>query len=942
MIPLKITSEYSLLKSLIKIDDLINFLKQNNITSCALVDDELFGCMEFYLKCKDNGIKPILGLDLILDNNHVYVYAKNYNGYLKLLKLNTKKFNNNINYDDLLDNNLLIIIPYSSLDLYDQFKNNNNVYLGYSKQNEKQNELLLTSNIVYLNNIRCLNKEDIKYLEYLKLLGSNFNYTDEDYFKIINNEEINKEHIDFIKQIDLDIPFNNRYIPKYKDNIDSTKYLYNLACKGLSKRLNGQITKEYQDRLDYEFKVIKDMGFIDYFLIVYDYVYYAKTHNILVGPGRGSAAGSLISYCLGITNIDPVKYNLLFSRFLNPSRVKMPDIDIDFEDEKRHEMIDYIKNRYGHDKVAVGLTFNTLKAKLALSSIGKVLKLDDVLLSKFTKNINSDLNLKDNLNNNIIKKYLDLYPELKNLYDIAMHLENLKKNVSTHAAGVVICSKNLDEVVPVFIEDNIIRTGIEMGYLEKMGLLKMDFLGLRNLSLIGNVTSKIVNFKIENISLNDEKTYKIFEEANTDDIFQFKSNYAKNNLLKLKVKNFKELVNAVALVRPGPADQIDDYVKNKENPNLVIDDALKDILDDTYGIIIYQEQVMSIVKKIASFTDIEADNIRIAMSKKKEDILEKEKIHFIDGAINNGYTKEYAIDLFNKLYKFSSYGFNKSHSVAYALITYQMAYLEANYPCEFYASILDENKDYASKKRILNILKKEDIKILKPNINVSNNSYQFKNNYLLLPLSMIKGIGEDIVNKINKYKYDDIFDFVMKTKDIINDKMYDTLVKAGALDLFNKTKRTLIENKDVIYNYASLDDLSLDRPLLEDYPEYDSNILREFEMDCYGIYIGNHPSSIYSKDFKIINIKKYLFKNVKMHVMVEKVNRIKTKKGEDMAFIVISDETGEIEATLFPETYKTLSDIKYNDFVYIDGKTSKRFDKYQIIINNVERDRKVL
>lgn len=937
MVPLKVTTEYSLLKSLIKIDDLINFLKKNNITSCGICDDELFGCMEFYLKCKENNIKPIIGLDIIINDYHIYIYAKNYNGYLKLLKINTKKYNSELIYNDLIDNNILIIIPYSSIDIYDNFKNNNNIYLGYNKQSEKQNELLLSSNIIYLNNIRCLNKEDIKYLEYLKLLGSNFIYTKDDYFKIINDKEIEKETEDFANLINIDIPFNNRYIPRYKENIDSNTYLYNLALKGLTKRLNGNITNEYKERLDNEFQIIKDMGFIDYFLIVYDYVFFAKTHEILVGPGRGSAAGSLISYAIGITNIDPVKYDLLFSRFLNPSRVKMPDIDIDFEDSKRHLVIDYIRNRYGSKKVALGLTFSTLKSKLVLISLGKVLKIEDSLLSKFVKNIESDLSLKDNLKNNNIKKYLELYKELNNLYDIAMHLENLKKNVSTHAAGVVICSKDLDEVVPVYIEDNLVRTGIEMQYLEKMGLLKMDFLGLRNLSLIGNITSKINDFKIDHISLEDKKTYKIFEEALTDDIFQFKSNYAKNNLLKLKVSNFNELVNAVALVRPGPADQIDEYVKNKNNPNLVIDENIKDILSDTYGIIIYQEQVMSICKKVASFTSEEADNIRIAMSKKKEDILKKEKNHFVDGAINNGYSKDYAIDLFDKLYKFSSYGFNKAHSVAYALITYQMAYLQANYPCEFYLAMLDDNKDIVSKKRLLNILKKENIKILKPNINVSTNEYQIKNKYLLLPLSMIKGIGEDLVKQINKYKYDDIFDFVIKTKDFINEKIYDILVRAGVFNAFNENIRTLIENKDVIYNYASLGDSSLEKPLLEKYQEYDNNTLRNYELELYGFYIGNHPSSLYSKEFKISTIKDNLFKNVNIHVLVEKITRIKTKNGEDMAFVIVSDETGEIEITLFPEVYKMLSDIRFNDFIYITGKTSRRFDKYQIIVNNIER-----
>ena len=681
------------------------------------------------------------------------------------------------------------------------------------------------------------------------------------------------------------------------------------------------------------------MGFVDYFLIVYDYVLYAKKNDIFVGPGRGSAAGSLVSYSLGITNIDPIKYDLLFERFLNINRKKMPDIDIDFESDKRINMIEYVKNKYGFDKVAVGLTFNNYKAKLILRDLAKILKVDSNVFDKFIKNINSSLSLKENYQNEKVKKYIEMYSELKNLYDISYHLEGLKKNTSTHAAGVIISSEKLGKIIPISNEDGTLKTGIEMPYLEKMGLLKMDFLALEKLNIISKVSKKIKNFNINNIPLDDKKTLKIFYDADTDDIFQFESSYAKSVLDKLKITSFNELTVSLALVRPGANKQIDEYLKNKkEGINLAGD--LADILGSTYGTIIYQEQVMKIFEKVGGYSLFEADDIRVAISKKKEDIINAQHDKFVSGGIKNGYSKEFVEKLFNKIKEFGGYGFNKSHSVAYALVSYQMAYLKANYPKEFMFYLLENNKDISKCEKILSSLKNSRYKLLKPNINYSIDKYAEKNGYILLPLNIIRGLNDDIISKIIRVRengFNDIFDFFVKTNSFLNKETYLILIKSGALDIFKINKQTMIKNIDVILNYASIYSDGLGKPILIKYPEYDEVTLREFEILSYGMYITNHPCSKYKDVIKVENIKNYLFKNINMVLLIKSIRTIKDKKGGEMAFLECEDETGKVNLTMFSSLYAKNNDLKVNELIRVNVKVSKRFDKLNVLVNNIKR-----
>ena len=936
LIPLKITTEYSLLKSLIKLPDLISFLNENNIKECAICDENLNGFMDFYLKCKENNIKPIIGLDTVYESMHIYVYAKNYLGYQELLKIDYLKDNMNLSY--LENSNLLVIIPFKSIDIYEKLKYKDNVYIGFCNDIEKNNALLISDKIVYVDNVRCLFKKDISYLKYLKMLNDNFVYNDNAYYKTSSFEDIQTTY-EYSKQINLEIPFDKKYRPKYNNSDNNYEYLKKLCILGLNKRFNGKVSNKYKERILYELDVINKMGFVDYFLIVYDYVLYAKKNDIFVGPGRGSAAGSLVSYSLGITNIDPIKYDLLFERFLNINRKKMPDIDIDFESDKRINMIEYVKNKYGFDKVAIGLTFNNYKAKLILRDLAKLLKVDSNVFDKFIKNINSSLSLKENYQNEKVKKYIEMYSELKNLYDISYHLEGLKKNTSTHAAGVIISSEKLGKIIPISNEDGTLKTGIEMPYLEKMGLLKMDFLALEKLNIISKVSKKIKNFNINNIPLDDKKTLKIFYDADTDDIFQFESSYAKSVLDKLKITSFNELTVSLALVRPGANKQIDEYLKNKkEGINLAGD--LTDILGSTYGTIIYQEQVMKIFEKVGGYSLFEADDIRVAISKKKEDIINAQHDKFVSGGIKNGYSKEFVEKLFNKIKEFGGYGFNKSHSVAYALVSYQMAYLKANYPKEFMFYLLENNKDISKCEKILSSLKNSGYKLLKPNINYSIDKYAEKNGYILLPLNIIRGLTDDIISKIIRVRengFDDIFDFFVKTNSFLNNETYLILIKSGALDIFKINKQTMIKNIDVILNYASIYSDGLGKPILIKYPEYDDTTLREFEVLSYGMYITNHPCSKYKDVIKVENIKNYLFKNVNMVLLIKNIRTIKDKKGGEMAFLECEDETGKVNLTMFSSLYAKNNDLKVNELIRVNVKVSKRFDKLNVLVNNIKR-----
>lgn len=941
-IPLKVTTDYTLLKSLIKVPNLISFLSEKNIDVCGICDENLYGVLEFYYACKKNNIKPIVGLDVKIDDLNVYLYAMNFDGYKNLLKIHTLKEKDKLIIDDLsvYKDSILCIVPFKSKELFEKLKFFDNLYIGYNSALERLNALIVTSNVLYINDLKVLKKDDIPYLAYLdKLRKEEVGMYEQNYY-FAPDMDLGKID-EVVSLLNLELEFNKKYIPKYKDNIDSSSFLHDLCLKGLTKRLSCKIPDTYLKRLNYELKIINEMGFVDYFLIVYDYVLYAKRHDILVGPGRGSAAGSLVSYSIGITEIDPLKYNLLFERFLNPERVTMPDIDVDFDALKREEIIDYVRNRYGDKNVALGLTFTTLKSKLVLREIGKLLKINDILLDNFIKCINGNVCLKDNLTNENIKKYLNNYNELKRLYNISMHLECLKKNTSTHAAGVVISSTNLDEIIPIHFENDTLITGVTMDYLESIGLLKMDFLALKNLTTIKNILDEVGKDALKNIDLNDKAVLNLFCAGKTEGIFQFETNLMRNLIRKLKPSSFNDLVASLALGRPGALEEADLYIarKNGEKEITYIHKDLEPILKNTYGIILYQEQIIVILGKIGGYSLAEADIIRRAISKKKESVINDEKEKFINGAIGKGYDRSVATSIYDLIVKFASYGFNKAHSVAYARISYDMAYLKVKYP-EYFIIEMINNKDNEKFAKLVLFLKNKGIKLEKPDVNLSHNKFYISGKELIMPLWQIKGIPENLSEKIienRKDGYTDFFDFVCKNKKILNENILNTLIKAEALRSFNLNERTLVENIAIALNFAEIDDELVKRPVIIELDDYSDEVKRNNELESYGYFITNHPASKYRNVMKLEMLEKYLFKNIKCVVLINRISNIKTKKNENMAFISASDETGICDFTVFPKDMNLINDLKIGDLVEISGNVSKRFDKVSIIVNNIKK-----
>ncbi len=962
-IPLKITTDYSLLKSTIKMEDLMSFLVEKKITSCAICDEYLYGVMEFYNKCKKNNIKPIIGLEITMNKNPIYLYAKNYTGYQNLLKVNTIKTERELNVVELemYSKEVMAIIPTSSLSLYKEiaaiFKN---TFVGYQNEYEKTHALLKTKNIVFVNDIRSLKKEDTICLDYLNMMAEDqkiSTYEMQNYEKNYFREEISLEDqkttIEFANQINIEIPKNENRIPIYDANIkDSYAYLKNLTQKGLNKRLNGSVSKNYEERLDYELSVIKKMGFIDYILIVYDYVLFAKKNNVFVGPGRGSAAGSLVCYTLGITDIDPLEYNLLFERFLNPERVTMPDIDIDFENTKRGKVIEYIRTRYGDKKVASIMTFATLKSKLVLREMARVLEYSDRDFEELIKEVSSLKNLRENLENEKIKQKLEKNKTLQKIYKMALKLEGIKKNISTHAAGVVISKVDLEEVIPIIKMGDTTLTGITMEYLEELGLLKMDLLAIKNLTMIANILELIEKdtgkkIPLNKINLNDKAVLDLFTRADTTGIFQFESSGMRSFLQKLKPRNFSDIVASIALYRPGPMDNIDSFIRRKEGKEKIdyLVPALEEVLKETEGIMVYQEQVMQILAIVASYSYAEADLVRRAMSKKKKEIIESEQEKFISRAMKNGYDKNISQKIYELILKFAGYGFNKSHSVSYSLIGYQMAYLKVKFPTYFITNLLNMSIGSEIKtKEYLAEAKSHHLKIVHPDINESDSIYKIKESELILPLSIIKGLGSITIDSILKERekngpYEDFIDFASRTiNKNVNNRILEILINAGVFDVFaNKT--TLKENLSAVINYAELasdmDSPLLLKPILKEYEEEEPT--NKLELESYGFYITNHPTSIYTGEniMKLQNIKNYFDKYVRTVVLIESIKKTKTKTGEEMAFVEASDETGTSSFVVFARQIRLLDNLKVRDIAEMQGRVTRRYDKYQINVNNI-------
>lgn len=1015
---LYLQTEYSLLSSTLKIDKVISKAKEYGYKALGIADyNNMHGVIKFYSQCINNDIKPIIGLHLELNSdfgyfNSLLLYAKNNLGYRNLLKITSLKntTNKNPKIEDIYEylNDLFVIIPNEenefvkaylegSLDKFNiilnkylklNYINNCSLYLGLDLQSngakyaiDELIDLAKKKNIklvaIHKSMFFDSSEYDVyKILRSVYLNAKEYNGSEKErnsYFispnRAFDNFRKYKELIDetcYIKdECNVFIDFNSYHMPVYPfdKNISSKEFLRDLSLVGLKKRLNdnkidkGEFNK-YILRLQYELEVINKMGFNDYFLIVYDFIKYAKSKNILVGPGRGSGPGSLVAYSLGITEINPLEFDLLFERFLNPERVSMPDIDTDFPDDRREDVIKYMGFRYGKMKVAHICTFGTYGPRLAIRDVARVMNLKPLYLDTLIEHIPQTAeSITDVLKNDIsLQRLVEGNETVKFVIKMAEKLENLPRNLSVHAAGIIMADKDLDNYTPLSEGINgLYQTQFEAEDLEKLGLVKIDFLGIRNLTIIHKVL-KLMNIKDEDINniykipLNDEKTLNLLKSGNTDGIFQLESSGMRKTLMQLKTNDFIDIVNAIALYRPGPMEMIPSFVNRKLGLESITypHKDLIDILKPTYGIIVYQEQILQIASKFAGYSLGEADILRRAVSKKKIDELKKQENKFISGAIKNGYHQDIAKEIFDLILKFANYGFNKSHSVAYSYISYQMAYLKTHYYKEFMAVLMSYSigRVNALKNYIFECAK-NNIEVMLPSVNYSLNTFNIVNGKIYYSLMAINGLGEVVVKElINERNLNGVYhsydEFIVRTKDFLNRKVVEALIYAGACDEFGLTRKTMIKEYEKSLELANFGGLFKDQLINREFSddEFTFEEIANFERFSLGFNLKYDIFKQYGslkKKYKTTEISKLTVNsNVKVMFIIDKIKVIKTKKGDEMAFLVVSDDTGSIDATMFPKTYlECKENLGNNKLCICEGKVEKRDEKIQIVINRM-------
>lgn len=781
----------------------------------------------------------------------------------------------------------------------------------------------------------------------------------------------------------VEIEFGVTKLPKFDvpEGYDSWSYLNKLCFDGLAERYPDDDGK-LADKLHYELGVIQKMGYVDYFLIVWDFINWAKSHDIPVGPGRGSAAGSIVSYCLHITNIDPIRYNLLFERFLNPERVSMPDIDIDFCYERRQEVIEYVERKYGKDKVVQIVTFGTLAAKGVIRDVARVLDMPYNFADSISKMVPNELNM-------TLNRALELNPELRNLYeqneqvhyliDMCKKLEGLPRHTSMHAAGVVICQKPADEFVPLSRgSDGAITTQFTMTTIEELGLLKMDFLGLRTLTVIKNAVRNVekthgIVIDVDKIDYDDKKVLASLGTGKTDGVFQLESQGMKNFMKELKPQNLEDVIAGISLYRPGPMDFIPSYIKGKNNPDLVTYETpqLEPILAPTYGCIVYQEQVMQIVRDLGGYTMGRSDLVRRAMSKKKAYVMEKERANFVHGNAEegvpgceaNGIAPEIAEHIYGTMMDFAKYAFNKSHAACYAVVAYQTAYLKYYYPVEFMAALLTSVIDNPTKvSEYIMVCRNMNIQILPPDINEGEAGFSVSGNAIRHALTAIKNIGRPVIDAIVKErtehgKFNSLKNFIERTAGLdVNKRAIEHFIKSGAFDSFGCTRRQLmsvyvqildsIQNgkKGVMSGQMSLFDIVSEEEKAEleikmpDVGEYDKELLLSFEKEVLGFYVSGHPmeeyEALWSKYITAKTTDFYLDEETHRTVVEDGSRatiggmimdkKIKyTKNDQIMAFLTVEDMVGSVEVIVFPKDYEKNSyKLTDENKVFIQGRVS--------------------
>ncbi len=823
-------------------------------------------------------------------------------------------------------------------------------------------------------------------------------------------DKITEEVFDLTKKGDpiRDISLIPKYVPD--DGSTPKEYLHRLATKGLHEKYSV-ITKEIQDRFDYEFDVISSMGFCDYYLIVWDFINYARSVGIPVGAGRGSGVGSIIAYSVGITDVEPLKYNLIFERFLNRERVSMPDFDVDISDARRGEVVEYVRNKYGADRVAQIVTFGTLASKQAIKDVARVYKIPYANVDKITKLMDGKSTIRQSLGLDLTKDKVNVgVPELIEIYntdeelhriiDMAIKVEGLPRNTSMHAAGVVICEKPIMENVPLQRNGDDVTTQFDMIEVEALGMLKMDFLGLRTLTDVQLACQYVkedfgVNLDFHELGYEDEGTYELIGSGETDGVFQLESPGMKRFMNNLKPTTFEDIIAGISLYRPGPMDSIPDYIKNKHNPKEITYDhpLLEPILKNSYGILVYQEQVMQICQNLGGFTLGHADVVRKAMGKKKVEIMEQQKSIFVygginentgmpvDGAIKRGVPEQVAIKIYDNMKPFARYAFNKSHAAAYAVLAYQTAYLKKYYPVEFFCSLLNNRIDKIDElSKYLTYIKSKDIKVLPPCVNKSKAYFSCENGGIRVGLVGLKNVGLAIINDIIAERekngdFKSFEDFINRTVELgINKRLVESVISAGGFDCFGKNRKTLMsvysdymdrvstaqkkKNDIQISFFGTL--LDEDEGLELEYPvmaEYSSKEKLANEKAVLGIYLSGHPLNDYKDKFDKFSFntnaltfydedsdgEKFYTEihdgdHVVMGGIITDLKKLVTKSNSTMMFLTVEDIYGQIEVIVFPKVFdKARSALNMEEVVKVIGKIQIKDGTPQIIAEDVTK-----
>ncbi len=1069
VVPLHLHTEYSLLDGAIRIKDLVEFAKENNMPAVAITDHGvMYGDMELYTTAKEAGIKPLLGCEFYVhdgditehdkNNNplyHLVLIVKNKAGYQNLIKLVSTAWckgryvKPRINWELIKEHhegliclsaclggevlqNLLKGDSKKAYEVAQQYKElfGEDYYIelqdhGLDDQKRTNPQLIklakeLDIKMVITNDSHYLRKEDADMHDTLLCMQTNSDKDDPDRFHFESNEfyvktteqlresfswmdgdtfnQCIQNTVDIAEKCHLTLELGKSPLPDYAVPTGHTieSYLESLVYDGLKKRY-GEIKPDLKERVDYELGVIEQMGFAAYFLITWDFIHYAKTHGIPVGPGRGSAAGSVVAYALEITDLDPIKHKLLFERFLNPERFTMPDIDIDFCIERRGEVIDYVTRKYGEDRVCQIITFGTYAAKAAFKGVARILKVPFSESNRLAGLIDPAIELAMSINDKAktLKAAMQyegselraLYDKdeqilidpiegktvgIKKIIDLAIGIEGIKNNTGTHAAGVIIAPKPLDEILPVQpSKDGIIQTGYPPhDVTEVLSLLKMDFLGLRNLTTIYKTVDMIekrqgIKVDINNIPLDDKPTYDMLMVGDTDGVFQLESQGMKNLVKKLKPDVFEDLGALVALFRPGPLDSgmVDDFVERKHGRQAITyaHPLLEPVLKDTYGTIVYQEQIMQVFQVLADYTLGQADMVRRMMGKKKVDEMEKQKGKFIERSAQHGMSSKDAEALFNQILAFASYCFNRSHSAAYAFVAYQTAYLKCHYPVEYLSALLSSVASEADKTQLyIEEALKKGIKVLPPDINHSMATFTPDGNNIRFGLASIKQVGEGVIEDIIKEReengdFKSIYDYV-KRVDIkcSNKKTLEGLIKSGAFSSIEKSRKQLMDNIEYITTTAqkeskakesgqgNLFDMLDDSSAIEEAKfqlagsdeEYNARTIQNFEKEFLGFYITSHPLATIRDKLPFLMTHKITElenlpneKLVTICGLITATKQIPTKKDPSkfIRFVTIEDLTGKVDAIAFNNKIAEYGNhLQTEQRVIISGKVSKR------------------